>query len=79
MNVQAAISFPNLLNRTGTSEVEAGTPAQALAGSLEALGYKVEAKSLQSGLHAIAVTAEGLEAGTDLRREGRVPPPRPGA
>jgi gamma-glutamyltranspeptidase / glutathione hydrolase len=70
MNIQAAIAMPNLVNRAGAFEVEGGTPVGDMAGRLEALGYKVEEKKLDSGLHGIAVTAEGLEGGSDRRREG---------
>jgi gamma-glutamyltranspeptidase / glutathione hydrolase len=70
MSIEAAIALPNLVNRTGAFEFEGGTPAGHLAGGLEALGYKVEEKKLDSGLHGIAVTPDGLEAGSDRRREG---------
>ena len=70
MNVQQAIELPNLLNRLGTFELEAGSGAASMASDLEALGFKVEVKRLPSGVHAVAVTASGLEGGTDLRRDG---------
>jgi gamma-glutamyltranspeptidase/glutathione hydrolase len=47
-----------------------GTSAEALAADLEALGYKVAAKDLNSGLHGIAITPDGLTGGADPRREG---------
>jgi gamma-glutamyltranspeptidase / glutathione hydrolase len=70
MSIEAAIALPNLVNRSGAFELEGGTPAAGMAASLEALGYKVEQKKLDSGLHGIAVTANGLEGGADRRREG---------
>jgi gamma-glutamyltranspeptidase/glutathione hydrolase len=70
MDVQAAISLPHLANRFGTYEIEAGTTAEELTKDLEALGYKVKAGELNSGLHGVAITPNGLEGGADPRREG---------
>ena len=70
MDVQAAVAMPHLVNRFGTYDVEAGTPAEALSGPLQALGYETNARDLTSGLHAIQVTADGLVGGADPRREG---------
>lgn len=70
MDVQAAVSAPHLVNRFGTMDLEAGTSAEALAGPLTDLGFKVDALDLTSGLHAIAITQDGLEGGADPRREG---------
>ena len=70
MDVQQAVSAPHLVNRFGTMDVEAGTDAEALTGPLEALGFEVNARDLTSGLHAIAVTPDGLQGGADPRREG---------
>ena len=70
LDVQAAVAMPHLLNRFGTYELEAGTSAEGFADDLGALGYAVEIKDLNSGLHAVAWTPKGLEAGADPRREG---------
>jgi gamma-glutamyltranspeptidase/glutathione hydrolase len=70
MDMQQAISLPHLTNRFGTYILEAGTPAEELADDLTALGFEVEAGELNSGLHGIAFTSEGLEGGADPRREG---------
>lgn len=70
MNIQAALAYPHLINRFGTYDVEEDTPATELAAPLEALGYKVNPRALTSGLHAIAITSDGLEGGADPRREG---------
>lgn len=70
MDTQTAISLPNMLNRFGTFDVEAGTSAEAMAPALEALGYEVQIRDLNSGLSAIAITDAGLSAGADPRREG---------
>lgn len=75
MDIQAAIDMPHLVNRFGTFDLEQGTSAEALAPALEALGYKVEIRDLNSGLHAIAISGgetPELAGGADSRREGRV-------
>ncbi len=70
MDVQAAIAMPHLVNRFGTYDVEAGTRAEDLTQPLTDLGFEVNARDLTSGLHAIAITPEGLQGGADPRREG---------
>ncbi|GAB5507254.1 MAG: gamma-glutamyltransferase [Rhizobiaceae bacterium] len=72
MDMQQAISLPHLANRFGRYDNEAGTPAEALAAELEAFGYEVRIRDMNSGLHGIAITADGLEGGADPRREGVV-------
>lgn len=70
MNVQQAISLPHLVNRFGTYDLEEGTKATELDSALTELGFKTNVRSLTSGIHAIAITADGLEGGADPRREG---------
>ena len=72
MDMQQAISLPHLANRFGRYDIEAGTAAEALAPELEALGYEVSIRDMNSGLHGVAITADGLEGGADPRREGVV-------
>ena len=72
MDMQQAISLPHLANRFGRYDIEAGTPAEALAPELEALGYEVRIRDMNSGLHGIEITTDGLEGGADPRREGLV-------
>ncbi|MGB7240505.1 MAG: gamma-glutamyltransferase [Sulfitobacter sp.] len=69
MNVQQAVSLPHAVNRFGTYDVEEGTAATGLTDSLTAMGFEVNARSLNSGLHAIAI-GERLAGGADPRREG---------
>ncbi|MEO0830414.1 MAG: gamma-glutamyltransferase family protein, partial [Pseudomonadota bacterium] len=69
LDAQAAVSLPHAVNRFGTYDVEVGTPAEALAPALEAIGYEVNPRPLTSGLHAIVV-GDGLSGGADPRREG---------
>ena len=69
MDVQQAVSMPHLVNRFGTYDVEEGTAAADFEGPLTELGYKVNVRGLNSGLHAIAV-GDQLQGGADPRREG---------
>ena len=85
LDVQTAIDMPHLVNRFGTYDLEKGTAAEAMAPALEALGYKVNVRDLNSGLHAIALWGDDvpevplaesgapfLAGGADSRREGAV-------
>jgi gamma-glutamyltranspeptidase/glutathione hydrolase len=69
MDVQAAVSMPHAVNRFGTYDLEKGTAAQELKPALQAMGYKVNLRGLNSGLHAISIGG-GLKGGADPRREG---------
>ncbi|MEP1964310.1 gamma-glutamyltransferase [Tateyamaria sp.] len=69
MDVQQAVSLPHAVNRFGTFDVEEDTASGELAPSLEAMGYEVNVRSLNSGLHAIAI-GDGLQGAADPRREG---------
>ncbi|MCH8237797.1 MAG: gamma-glutamyltransferase [Proteobacteria bacterium] len=71
LNAQAAVDYPNFLNRNGPLEIEEGTPLAELILEFEALGHEVRLLSRPSGLNAILVTGDGLEGGTDKRREGK--------
>ncbi len=70
LDVQKAINLPHFTNRNGSTDLEKGTPLADLKPKLEALGHKVNVRSLTSGLHGIMVTPEGLTGGADSRREG---------
>lgn len=70
MDVQTAIALPHAVNRFGTYDLEAGTDAEALTGALTDLGFEVDVRSLNSGLHAIEIGPSGLAGGADPRREG---------
>lgn len=52
------------------AELEAGTPAAALAEKLRARGQVVSVQAIESGQQAIMVTPAGLLGGTDPRHEG---------
>ncbi|MDX2102802.1 MAG: gamma-glutamyltransferase [Alphaproteobacteria bacterium] len=70
MDPQAAIELPHILNRNGPTELEKGTPAEALKADLEAMGHQVTVGDLTSGLQAILVAPGRLVGGADPRREG---------
>lgn len=70
MDVQQAVAMPHAVNRFGTFDLEEGTSAEALAGPLQDMGFEVAIRGLNSGLHAIEITPNGLLGGADPRREG---------
>lgn len=70
MNVQEAINMPHAVNRFGTYDLEEGTGAVDLQNELEDLGYEVNVRGLNSGLHAIIIDNGKLMGGADPRREG---------
>ncbi|MEJ6395198.1 gamma-glutamyltransferase [Gymnodinialimonas sp. 2305UL16-5] len=70
MDIQDAISMPHAVNRFGTYDLEEGTDAENLAEALTEMGFEVNLRDLNSGLHAIAITPDGLLGGADPRREG---------
>ncbi|MZR29345.1 gamma-glutamyltransferase [Sneathiella litorea] len=72
MDMQSAIDMPHFINRNGTLDLEAETSLVALKPAMEAMGYEVKVRSLNSGLHGIQITDDGLEGGADPRREGVV-------
>jgi len=72
LDVQSAIDLGHVVNRNGGTDLEAGTEAEALQEALEARGHAINVRDLNSGLHAIMVTDQGLVGGADPRREGIV-------
>nr|CAA6808722.1 MAG: Gamma-glutamyltranspeptidase (EC [uncultured Thiotrichaceae bacterium] len=72
MDIQTAISLPHFVNRNGETDLEKGTEAAELKDGLEALGHKVSVRDLNSGLHGITLSKDGMEGGADPRRVGRV-------
>ena len=69
LNVQEALSLPHAVNRFGTYDLEAGTEAEFFEAALTDMGFEVNIRDLNSGLHAIEI-GEGLKGGADPRREG---------
>jgi len=72
LNVQQAINLPKVTNRNYVTTLESDTDIAKLKPALEAIGHKVRVSPLNSGLHAIEITKDGLVGGADPRREGLV-------
>ncbi|KOO14041.1 gamma-glutamyltransferase [Vibrio xuii] len=70
MDIQQAVNQPHLLNRFGALDIEQGTKAETLKPELEEMGFKVNVRDLNSGLHAILVQEGQLQGAADPRREG---------
>ncbi|MCO6392959.1 gamma-glutamyltransferase [Aliihoeflea aestuarii] len=72
MDPQDAIDLPHVTNLNGRTNVEEGEGATAFAEGLRALGHDVNVTDLNSGIHVIAITDDGLVGAADKRREGTV-------
>lgn len=70
MDIQEAINMPHLVNRFGIYDLEEGTEAVRFRESLEKMGFKVNVRDLNSGLHGIVFRGGILTGGVDPRREG---------
>jgi gamma-glutamyltranspeptidase/glutathione hydrolase len=70
LDIQAAINLGHVVNRNGATDFETGTEAILLEPALAARGHETRQRDLNSGLHGIAVTKDGLRGGADPRREG---------
>lgn len=70
MDIQAAIDMPHMVNRFGTYDLEEGTLAEEFKEPLEEMGFKVNVRDLNSGIHAILFKDGQLIGGADPRREG---------
>ena len=70
MNIQQATNQPHILNRFGTVDIEQGTYAESFKAPLEKMGFKVNVRDLNSGIHAILLQAGQLQGSADPRREG---------
>ena len=72
LDPQEAINLPKITNRNNGTTLERGTAVEALKPLLEAKGHQVQIRDLNSGIHAIEITATGYIGGADPRREGIV-------
>lgn len=74
LDLQRAISLPNLGSRNGPTELERGRVEPAIADALARRGHPVDFVDMTSGLHGIARRCDArgcrLEGGVDPRREG---------
>ena len=76
LDVQQAISLPNLGSRNGPTELEAGRVAPEVVAALRARGHEVRETEQNSGLQGImrrrTAAGEHWFGGADPRREGAV-------
>ena len=72
LDPQSAINLPKVTNRNHVTTLEKGTNITLLKAALEAKGHQVIVRDLNSGIHAIEITENGLTGGADPRREGKV-------
>ncbi len=70
LDMQAAVSLPNVGSRNGPTDIERNTPAEALVPALKAMGHEVRVGDIPSGLHGILRVPGGWQGGADPRREG---------
>ena len=72
LDVQQALNLPRLTHRNDYLALEKGTTLAAQQAMLEDMGYKVQLQDLNSGIHTIMLTGQGLQGAADPRREGSV-------
>ncbi|KZZ31606.1 MULTISPECIES: gamma-glutamyltransferase [unclassified Oleiphilus] len=69
---QEAFDQAHIVNRFGVMDIEANSSAEKLKDVFEGMGYQTKVKDLNSGLHGVIFTEQGLLGGADKRREGLV-------
>lgn len=70
--LQVAFDRPHILNRFGKMELEINTPATEMENDFTKMGYEVSIQDINSGLHGVMFTKEGMKGAADKRREGVV-------
>ena len=70
--IREAIDAPHISNRYGPMDVEKGAAPELLLKAFDALGYTVNERDLNSGLHVIELDDGVLLGAADRRREGTV-------
>ena len=70
LDLQQAIALPNMGSRNRDTELEKGTPLEAIQQDLQRRGHRVTIMPMPSGVQAIMVTRDGLYGAADPRREG---------
>lgn len=72
LSVDQALALPHFVDRFGKVDLERGSDVESLSKALAQMGHEVNVRDLNSGLHVIAVNANGLVGAADPRREGLV-------
>ena len=72
LNIQQAISLPNLGSRNQATELERGTLLEDMAPALRGMGHEVKVVDFPSGIQGIVMDGGKLTGGADPRREGLV-------
>ncbi len=72
LNIQDAINLPHYTNLNGATDLEKNTEIINLKDRLEKKGHIVNIRDLNSGLHGIVISTNGLFGGADPRRLGKV-------
>jgi gamma-glutamyltranspeptidase/glutathione hydrolase len=72
LDIQQAISAPNMGSRNRQTELEKGTALETVAAALRAMAHPVAVIELTSGVQGIVLGRHGLVGGADPRREGTV-------
>ncbi len=68
---EQALQAPHLINRDGTLEIEEQAAHTSLIKNLKALGYPIDIRHLNSGLHIIQIQDQLIIGAADPRREGQ--------
>jgi len=72
LDIQQAISLPNMGSRNQATEVERGTALENMLPALRGMGHEVKAVDFPSGIQGIVIGGGRLMGGADPRREGLV-------
>jgi len=71
MPIQNIVYSPNICNRGSYSAIEIGEKGDEIASKMERFGYKIERKTMTSGIHIVYRDEKGILWGiADPRREG---------
>ena len=70
MTMAQAVGLPNITSRTAVVEIESGKGLEGLESALTAMGHEVKYIEQSSGLNGFRLTADGVDAAPDPRREG---------
>lgn len=71
-DLQAAFDSPHTINRFGKMELEEDTTAIEWAEDFKKMAYSVSEQDINSGLHGVLFTKDGMYGAADKRREGTV-------